>query len=76
MFHVPSFPEMLVISVFLLSLVLWVLALVDVVRRQFRDPNAKLIWVLIVVFAHGIGALVYLVFGRKQGSLPTRPTAA
>jgi len=76
MFHMPSFPEMIVISAVLLSLVLWAVALADVVRRQFRDPNTKLIWVLVVVLAHGVGAVIYLVFGRKQASLPRHLTDA
>jgi 4-amino-4-deoxy-L-arabinose transferase-like glycosyltransferase len=67
-------PHILPIVFYLLILlalfVLWIVALVDVVRRHFPDPNTKLIWVLVVVLAHGIGALVYFAIGKKQGSLP------
>jgi Phospholipase_D-nuclease N-terminal len=58
------------VVIILASFVLWVIALVDVVRRQFGDPNAKIIWVLVIVLAHGLGAAIYLIVGRKQGSLP------
>src|SRR5580658_8451147 len=53
--------------------VFWILALVDVIRRQFSDPNMKIVWVLVILFAQGIGAIIYFVVGRKQGSLPGAP---
>ena len=43
-----------------------ILALVDVVRSEFRGSNDKLIWVIIIVFLNIIGALLYLVIGRNQ----------
>ena len=64
-----------IVAIIVLSFVLWVAALVDVARRQFREPNAKLIWVLVIVFAHGVGALVYFAVGRKQGALPGQVAA-
>jgi hypothetical protein len=45
----------------------WIWALVDVVRvpdeSMFRAGN-KLIWVLVVVLAGFVGAIVYLIVGR------------
>ena len=49
------------------SLAVWIWALVDVVRvpddSMFKAGN-KLIWVLVVVLAGLIGAIVYLIVGR------------
>jgi hypothetical protein len=50
--------------------IFWIIELVDVARRQFADPNEKLIWVLIIALAHGIGAIVYWFVGRPKGWLP------
>ncbi|MDQ3815710.1 MAG: PLD nuclease N-terminal domain-containing protein [Armatimonadota bacterium] len=50
--------------------IFWIIELIDVARREFPDPNAKLIWLLIVLLAHGIGALVYYFVGKDQGYLP------
>jgi len=50
--------------------VLWIVELVDVVRRQFKDPNEKLVWVLVIALTHWIGALIYMSVGKKQGWLP------
>ncbi len=47
---------------FLLPLI----ALVDVIRSDFRGPNDKLIWVIVILFLNIVGALLYLVIGRNQ----------
>jgi hypothetical protein len=56
--------------VFIAYLILWIMALVDVLRRQFPDPNTKIIWLLVIIFVHGIGAILYFLIGRNQGTLP------
>lgn len=43
-----------------------IMALVDIVRSEFRGPNDKVIWVLIVLFLNLIGAILYFLIGRKQ----------
>lgn len=49
--------------------VLWIIALIDVIQRDDRDfpqarrgmqsANERLIWILVVIFAHGLGAIIY-----------------
>ncbi|MHA7130464.1 PLDc N-terminal domain-containing protein [Algoriphagus namhaensis] len=48
-----------------LYFILWVYCLVDVIRSDFKDPNMKIIWILIILFAQVIGSLVYLVIGKS-----------
>ena len=50
--------------------IFWIVEVVDVARRVFPDQNTKLVWLLVVVLAHGIGALVYYFVGKNQGVLP------
>jgi hypothetical protein len=52
------------------SALVWILALLDVVKREFKDANERLIWVLVICLAQGLGAIIYLVVGRKKGWLP------
>jgi hypothetical protein len=52
------------------AFIFWIAAIVDVVRRQFTEPTMKIVWVLIILFGHFLGALLYFVIGRSQGSLP------
>ena len=51
------------------GLVFWIYALIDVVKREFPGENDKLIWVLVVVLASWIGALIYWFVGRSKGTL-------
>ena len=59
-----------VVALVLLPSIFWIVELVDVARRQFSDPNLKIVWLLILIFSHGIGTIVYYFVGKKQGYLP------
>ncbi|MGI4789955.1 MAG: PLD nuclease N-terminal domain-containing protein [Janthinobacterium lividum] len=61
--------ELFVIFLVLLPTVFWIVELIDVIRRRFPDPSLKIVWVLVVIFTHFLGALIYYVIGRKQGTL-------
>lgn len=52
------------------STVFWIVELVDACRREFPDQNTKLVWILVLIFSHGVGALVYYFVGKNQGRLP------
>jgi phospholipase D-like protein len=51
----------------LLSLIFWIWMLVDIARRQFPDQSTKIIWFVVVFFLSALGALIYVLVGRKQG---------
>lgn len=50
----------------LVSLIPWLIALVDVLRHEFRVPQNKLIWLLTLLFVPVIGWVLYFYIGRKQ----------
>ncbi len=52
--------------VLFLSFILWVWALVHILRSEFKDGVTKLLWFLFVFFLYGLGSLVYLLFGRPK----------
>jgi len=54
----------------LASMVFWIIAIIDVARRQFKDDNTKLLWVIVVVVGHFIGGIVYYIVGRPTGWMP------
>ena len=60
----------LVLLVALAAFVFWVVEIVDVLRRQFPEPNMKIVWLLVVFFLHGLGAIVYYFVGKPTGWLP------
>lgn len=49
----------------LLYTILWIYCLVDILRSEFKDPNMKLIWIVILLFAQGIGPIIYLILGKN-----------
>lgn len=61
---------LLMIGFAVLATVFWIVELVDVSRREFPDPNTKVIWIVVLIFSHGVGAIVYYFAGRQQGWLP------
>ena len=52
----------------LINLVLWLWALIDVIKRQFTKSSSKVIWILVIIFIP-FGPLIYLIFGRKGGTI-------
>lgn len=45
---------------------LWIWALVDIARSDFRTETHKITWVVLVALTYFIGALIYLFIGRAQ----------
>lgn len=76
MFRTAAFPFVFFPLVFLFGFlgfligigcfVFWVLMLIDAIQRKFKDPNEKIIWVLVIVFTHIIGALIYYFLVKKK----------
>ena len=52
-------------------LAVWIWALIDAIRNPALDSTTRLIWVLVILFAQVIGAIIYLAVGRspRAGSL-------
>jgi hypothetical protein len=55
--------------------ILFLWALIDVIRRQFPNPNDKVLWILLVVLIGWLGPILYLIIGRKKGTIPGAKTA-
>lgn len=51
--------------------IIWIWAIIDVIRRQFTNPSDKTLWVVIVILLGWIGGIVYLIAGRKKGTIPS-----
>jgi hypothetical protein len=50
----------------LVPLALFIWALVDILKSEFKDSNNRIIWLLVVLLLPMIGAVIYLTVGRKQ----------
>ena len=46
--------------------VLWIWMIVDCATHEPSEGNDKVIWILVIVLTHWIGALIYLLARRPQ----------
>jgi hypothetical protein len=50
----------------LLSFLLPLIALINIVKSEFKGSNDKLIWVLVVLLLPILGSLIYFIIGSSQ----------
>ena len=60
------FEFVLILCVLFFVFIIPIIALVDIIKSEFKGSNDKLIWVLIVLFTCIIGAVLYYFIGREQ----------
>jgi len=61
---------LIVVALFLLASLFWLWMLVDCAMNESGDGNDKLVWIIIIVFTHFIGAVLYFLFRRPQRFAP------
>lgn len=54
-----------VIPLVLATFAFWIWMLVDCVRNRTLSDNERIIWVIVICLTHWLGALIYLLAGRK-----------
>ena len=54
------------IPLIIIEIVLLVIALVDLVKRERVKGGNKLVWVLVIVLISIIGPIIYLILGREE----------
>ena len=58
---------MLVFGVILLAaLGFWIWALVDAIKNPRLNDNERLIWIIVILLTSWLGALIYIIVGRKK----------
>ena len=59
--------HLIIVFIFiLLPSIFWIIALVDILKSDFRDTNGKIIWALVVIFLPVIGSILYFLIGKSQ----------
>ena len=54
------------IPLFLIQVVLIVIALLDLFKRENMKSNTRLIWVFVIILINILGPIIYLVAGRND----------
>ena len=52
--------------VILLLSVFWILMLIDAIQNKGLSDGEKIAWVIVIIFVHFLGALLYLLIGRPK----------
>jgi hypothetical protein len=55
-----------VFPITILLFVFWIWTLIDCITNEPSQGNDKIIWVLVIVFLHGLGSLLYFFVRRPQ----------
>ncbi len=57
---------LLILLLIALPGLLWLWALIDLLKSSFGNSINKLVWLIVIVFIPVIGPLLYLLIGRNQ----------
>lgn len=52
----------------LLLLIIYIWAIIDILKRPFNSLLIKIIWIVIVIAFPFVGVILYLIFGRRTSS--------
>jgi len=63
---IPSLGLLFILAIIGVAALLWLFALIDILRSEFRNPNDKLLWVVVVFFFPFLGAVLYFIIGRNN----------
>jgi len=56
----------LFVPIFLVGFAFWIWMLIECVTKEPDTGNTKVCWVLIIVFAHIVGAIIYFLVRRDR----------
>lgn len=57
--------SMLFLTAGLALFVLWIWAIVDVIKSDFKDQTTKIIWIALLIFLPFLGAVIYPFIGKS-----------
>jgi hypothetical protein len=55
-----------VLPVLVMLMVFWIWMLVDCATKEPSEGNDKIIWILVIIFTHWLGALIYYLVRRPE----------
>jgi len=50
----------------LIATVFWIWMLIHCIQNPRLDGTTRLIWILVTIFLHGLGALLYFFLGKES----------
>jgi len=62
----------LMITLIVLTVILWIWAFVDISRSRFENPTMKWLWFILILFFPILGSIIYFQFGKKYTKDPKK----
>lgn len=56
----------IILGVIILAFVFWILMIVDCAKRKFKEEGEKIVWILILIFLHILGAIIYYFAVKRE----------
>ena len=56
---------LLMVVLAIASMAIWIWALIDAIQNPALDGTMRLVWILVIVFTHFLGAILYLAIARS-----------
>jgi len=63
---IPIFIFLMVLLVIVGGTILWIWMLIDCAKNEPSEGNEKVVWILVIVFTHALGALIYRLVRRPE----------
>ena len=57
-----------VIPFIVLTFVFWIWMLIDAITNKALTDTEKIVWVLVILFLHFVGGVIYFLVGRPKGA--------
>jgi hypothetical protein len=57
---------LMLLAIGLAGFILWVWTLIDCITNESEEGNERIVWVVVIVVAQLIGALIYLIVRRPK----------
>jgi nitrate reductase gamma subunit len=62
-----------ILALVIFTIVFWIRMIIDCAGREFKNPNDKIIWILIIILFHFLGAVIYwAVIKKSDSALPPK----
>ena len=68
MFILAPILALLAIAVAIALFVFWIAMLISAIQNQGLGEGEKIVWVLVVILLHFLGATLYFFLGRSKGA--------
>ncbi|MBI2101183.1 PLDc_N domain-containing protein [Candidatus Woesearchaeota archaeon] len=63
---------LVVLAAVLFLFIFWLWMLVDCLKRDFKRDTDKIVWILVLIFLHLLGAIVYYFVVKVAGKSPAK----